>query len=1545
MKEWKTTRIIGFVCFCIVINMAGKQIADSFRLPLGGDCIGTMLCAYVGGPICGGIVGAGTCFVCGAYMEGASYYFLSHLLFGVLVGIFAKKGMLSSAFSAFSLGMIAAIICTVLSVPVHVLVLDGFTGNMWGDGVVSFLQEQGLWSGLCYVLGAFGVELLDKQVLAIGSFFIIRVSQKRKKENKDIAKKTGMLLSVLFLAFFGTQNEVNAAQISSDYDNYIQTIYNNENGIPGSEVNDIAQTTDGTLWIGTYSGLYQYDGNEFTFMSEFDSVRNANCLYTDEQDRVWVGTNDSGLSICANGEIVTVLDKAGGLPEDSVRSIIKSADGHYYVGTTGAMCSLALTDGIEVRRVFEELQYVWNLTANKEGYVCAVTSEGELALVYEDRIVCKMDKNARGERFSSAYFGPDEILYVATANQNIEKYVISENRFIKVSTIACKALRCVRAMYWNEKEQLFLCADNGIGYLDASGSVYVIPTGDFTSSIEHVLVDYQGNYWFSSTRLGLLKLSESVTKNLYKKMAMDEKVVNAVTKWKNTYYFATDHGLDVATGNLEKAIHNSISEIFDDIRIRCVMVDDANNLWVATYGKGLYVFCDDGRQKRFTSKEGMLSENTREVRQLADGSYAIATDAGVNLFDGRKMSHAIGKKEGMAIPKTLCLCELNGMLYVGTDGGGIAVIKDGEIKKQFRRQDGLSSDVILRLVPSSDQKGLFVVASNGLNYLNENGEILQINEFPYYNNFDMIKVDENTFWVTCSAGIYIVDEASLTDAFSVEYELLDVKKGFFANLTANSWNYLDENGMLFLCADSGVVAVDTKRYDRKKESYRLGLDYILADGKRMAVDKEEGNVIARNAKRIDFYPKIINFSTSDPYVQIWLEGFDTEKTVMLQSELEGISYTNIPCGEYVFHIAILDNKKKDIIEEVSYLVIKEKEIYDNWWFILYMIVLASIVVLYFTWLLIGSQISQGIKLQKQELENMKLKQKADAAMAAGQAKDRFLALMSHDIRTPINTILGMNEMILRESNQKNILGYSQDIQRASSILLSLVNSILDFSKIEEGKMEIVPAEYVTRDMIVSLIRGIQIRANEKDLDFKLKVDETIPSRLYGDDIRVSQVISNLLTNAVKYTNRGFVSLVIRVHEKKGDSVTLYVEVKDSGIGIKPENMEKMFESFQRLDQQKNRTIEGTGLGMPIVSKLLELMDSRLMVESTYGEGSKFCFFIEQRVVLDEPMGEIGLRTQPEEKKNLQAHLQAPKAQILVVDDNMMNLKVAKGLLKINGIVPDIAMSGKEAIACIEKKKYHIVLLDHMMPEMDGVQTLEKIKKEKLVDDETKIIVLTANAINGAREQYLAMGFDDYLSKPIEITLLESKLSKYLPEAVLKNDMYLGAYDESAKEPLLDKQKEENVMHAAKEMPFNLQCETAKNDTLHNPQAAADPMMQRLLLTCEQIDIVTGLKYCMESTDFYLEVLEEYVHGNKADLLGAYFQDKDFANYRVLIHSVKSNSLSIGASLVAEKAKELELAAKEGDVAYIEEHHDAFMKMYQKLLADLNRFFDSSAQEV
>lgn len=555
------------------------------------------------------------------------------------------------------------------------------------------------------------------------------------------------------------------------------------------------------------------------------------------------------------------------------------------------------------------------------------------------------------------------------------------------------------------------------------------------------------------------------------------------------------------------------------------------------------------------------------------------------------------------------------------------------------------------------------------------------------------------------------------------------------------------------------------------------------------------------------------------------------------------------------------------------------------------------------------------KVKETEQQNLLLAQaKGEAetakmeALAANEAKGKFLAHMSHEIRTPINAVLGMDEMILRETKEQNIKEYAMDIYTAGQTLLSLINDILDFSKIDSGKLEIVPVEYDMSSLIHDLANMTAQRAKDKDIKLEVEIDPGVPSRLFGDDVRLRQVLTNILTNAVKYTLEGSVWLRLRSWETKPGMVNLWFEVEDTGIGIREEDLPKLSAEFERIEEDRNRNIEGTGLGMNITIQLLTLMGSKLQVKSVYGVGSKFYFELEQKVVDATPIGDFEARArQLAENYSYGTKFLAPEAKVLVVDDNAVNRKVFRSLLKETQIQVTEAEGGTECLELVQKYPYDLIFLDHMMPELDGVETLHCIKEfTEFPCKDTPIVVLTANAVAGAREKYLAEGFDDFLSKPIVPEKLEDMLKRMLPRELLKEAPENGSEDETA---------------AGKQPEISLE-ELPQVDGLDWNYAWLHlPDMELLQYTVKefysQID---------SAADRLEEAYDRLNEPEQAD------------RYRIQVHAMKSLAATVGIVPLAGVAKVLEYAAKGGKIDVIHAMTGAFLEEWRSYHQKLQGVF-------
>ncbi len=526
-----------------------------------------------------------------------------------------------------------------------------------------------------------------------------------------------------------------------------------------------------------------------------------------------------------------------------------------------------------------------------------------------------------------------------------------------------------------------------------------------------------------------------------------------------------------------------------------------------------------------------------------------------------------------------------------------------------------------------------------------------------------------------------------------------------------------------------------------------------------------------------------------------------------------------------------------------------------------------------------------------------------AAQSASQAKTFFLSSISHEIRTPINAILGYNEMMLRDAEKKETVQYCVNIQSAGKTLLSMISDMMDYTEIETGSINLEKSDYSTVSMITDVTIFGRYFADKKDIELRVKADPTMPKELYGDSARITRIFCNLLSNAVKYTNFGHVDVTIRWELESISEGYLYAEVTDTGIGIHGEDLANITSAFQRVDKKRNQNIQGLGLGLTIVTKLLAMMDGALDIRSEYGKGTTVSFRIKQEIVDSTPLGEMDLVAHKPEKIAMRPGFTAPDARLLAVDDNIMNLELYRGILKETRIQIDTAVNGVEALEYISRYKYDLIILDHMMPLMDGMETLKTIKKQNLCSD-VPILVITANAVSGEKSAYLNAGFDDYLSKPVSSRQLLEAVRKYLPDNLIQPDI--------------------------------LNCSYTEDDI------SESGAVERL---SEFLDVKSAMDYCCNSEELYLSVVKTYVEENRLEAIRKYFDEKDFDNYRIQVHALKSGSRIIGAGELEKRARLLEMAAKSGDIEYIAENNETLLDEYKSLLERIEAAVDFAENKI
>ena len=792
----------------------------------------------------------------------------------------------------------------------------------------------------------------------------------------------------------------------------------------------------------------------------------------------------------------------------------------------------------------------------------------------------------------------------------------------------------------------------------------------------------------------------------------------------------------------------------------------------------------------------------------------------------------------------------------------------------------------------------WLVTSNSIQYMKDD-IITEVASFPYKNNYDIIFDESDDIWVISSAGIYKVDANEMVSDSITDYKLYTLSNGLTGTPTSNSFSELDKDGNLYISGRLGVCKVNIKQFFEEEMAVKAKVKSVYIADKKILPDSQGRFNLPYGRGRVRITVSVLDYTLTDPPIRIFMEGDEDDQIVTPRSQLQDLEYTGMSSGNHILHIQILDHTKKDVVLEECVNITKKARFTDLWFVRFLAAALMALLTGLIVWRFMKTTV---IRRQYEEI-----KQAKDDAERANSAKTRFLANISHEIRTPINTIMGMDEMILRENAQDvpkgyfmAMINYALDIRNATETLLGLINDLLDISKIESGKMHLVEQEYDIQEQLRSIVSMIRVKSTEKELMFDVVVDELIPKRLYGDDGKIKQIVLNLLTNAVKYTQKGGVILSVSMDERHDDIAKLRFSVKDTGIGVKEEDMDKLFTAYERLDEQKNSGIQGTGLGLDISRRFTELMGGTLVCESVYGEGSEFILRLDQKIVDPTPTGIFMEHDDSTAKGPYIPKFVAPDADILVVDDNPMNLNVIKGLLKATKMFVTTASSGPDCLEKMKTTKFNVVLLDHMMPGMDGIETVGHIRE---TDPDIPVYALTANATAG-EEFYKSKGFTGYLSKPIDSVALEKAIMKHLPEEIMFKPEQTDAVADLESMP-----EELNWIYDVKEINVD---EGIKNSG--------------------------GISQFIFSLKMFLDTID----GN-AKVINDAYEAGDIRLYTIKVHALKSSFRIIGALEMSKLAESLENAGNKDDKEYIDKYTDDLLKDYMEFKDKLSRL-DSEDRE-
>ena len=1332
--------------------------------------------------------------------------------------------------------------------------------------------------------------------------------------NKSIVIKIYMLIIAVAMIFLPRLVCVAGEDYTSDYN---QNEYTEDDGFDSRNVNCICQSTSGYIWIGTDSGLYRYDGSEFTLFSmdsNIDgSIYGINCILLTEAGNLYVGTENYGLFLYDNG-VFNRVPEAYNMEISTIYEMYEDTEGTIWLGTSQGIYMLS-KDAIEA---VENEQLSNSRIGNISGYgnkIYAVANGDMLVTITNKTKVSIKSKSDYGiDDINSMYVAADGARYYGSVGRAILK--ITRGRDYEL--INTGSIRGINDIY-GDGDKIWVLSDDGVAYLTPDSKGLTLVTGLlFNESMSDMIVDYEGNYWFTSYRKGLLFLQRSKFRNLSMKYDLGESIVNCVVEYGDQLYVGTDDGLTIVNSDGNLVTDNDLVNLLSGISIRDMYIDSNYDLWICTYRiygvikvnkKGTYEFFN-------RSESNLISNSVNCIVEISKDYMAVGTELGISVLKKGEVVRNYTRLDGLENSDIISLyVSEDGLLYAGSNGAGMYAIDMESNVKQIAIEEGVKFNVISTIAGGSN--GLWIGTDNGLYY--QEGIIRQIASIDSTNSIYDIIIDESGYmWIFGSKGISRYYENDLLSSTQPEYVSYTKSDGIISGITECSSNYITKDGIIYVCCDEGLCSFNPENEYINEVAPRVRISSVAVDGTEYKFSDLDGKIdVPGNTNRITVKFSVLSYvNRADIVVKYYLDGFEDVARTISGTDVMEVEYTNLEGGSYEFVLSAENADGVKCEQDLTFAINKELGFWET--NMAKSIIVFGILFLLIIMIVTIRGIARVIRKKTEQVEE--LSKKSEEAEKSNQAKGDYVNYLSHEIRVPLNTILGVSEMVMRNAESLNDeqLPQYQALYNAGYEILGIVDGISRLSNLMDGSIELARKEYAVSDIIEELSQQFKSMVNRDLVDLRVSIEDNIPNGLIGDASRVKELVTNIFARAASTTKEGYISIDVDWRaDESGESendqnadasdsnvICLDFKISDTGIGVKEERLEQLFE----LDDSYGKADIGKfdiSLGLAIAKQLVHMMGGEITASSTYGAGTTIVFSIKQEV-FDYSYVNYNLDRKKElARRDSNSRIWLPDVKILIVDESELGLQVEKTLFDTYGLVCDTVTSGFDAIDKVMVNQYDIVFIDTIMTVMDGKDTVREIRD--LDGEEYKkmpIIAMSLNTVDMSREDILISGFNEVLVKPLELDEVEAVLRMFLPEEKIKEkttdivqDVDIAQYLDAAQ--VLKKY-------------------VVVDDTLKMMGGSFDNFNKFIINYKAQYE-----------EDIYM--LQDYI-------------DDDVRKFRNVIHNIKSSSGNIGAFVIERKAANLLSAINIGNMQYAKENTREFMALMKDMFKAIDVYISKIKHE-